>query len=115
MADLSRDDSSGGQNCTNANLSAATDLLIYAGGGRLTKVQVTTGGWGTGLCRIYDSATTSGAVGAQLIYAMAQTTTGSVGMVLDLQIPFANGIVCARTTNGPGVTINWNTANVLGR
>lgn len=112
MSDLIRNVSSGGQICTAVTANAG-DQALYVGPGRLCSVIITTGG--TTFTRFYDSATTSGAVGAVQIFATAQTTTSSTGARTDVQMPFTNGLVIANLAAGAGVTVTFNKATAYGR
>ena len=114
MADKSLQYAFGGQICTTVGTTGNADLVLTTGAGRLCRVIVTTGG--TALLRFWDSSTTSGAAGASAVYTVAQTTTGSApGLLLDVQVPFTNGLVVTQVANQPACVITMNKDTVNGR
>lgn len=114
MADKSLQFSSGGQITTTVGSTGNADLVIFTGPGRLNKMTITTGST-TGV-KFWDSATTSGAAGAQAVYTVATTTTAvGPGIIYDLQIPITNGLVVTQVATGPSITLTYSKDTAYGR
>jgi hypothetical protein len=102
MADKSGMVSTGGQTVVTVASSGTTNAQAYVGAGRLCKAQVLTAG--VTLFRVYDAATTTAATTSNHVYTFAQTTVA--GQLVDLQIPFASGLVLDRQADSPGVRLS---------
>lgn len=113
MADLVKQHSEGGQFAVAIAAGTAADAVVSGStaGGRLCRVHCTTAG--TVALQIFDSATTSGAAGAILLY---QTTAAlNPGDSVNVQMPFASGLVPVCITNTPGVVLTFNKDTAYGR
>lgn len=108
MADLAFQYSSGGQ--YNAAVAAAAASAVLTGAGRLCKIVIMA--QGSAVTDIYDNTAGSGTK----IYTIpaSGTTALPIGTVVDIQIPVANGIYVAGTTNTSGITVTYNKAGPNG-
>ena len=111
MADRSGMTSTGGQTVAVVAVSGVTNAQVYTGAGRLCTAQVLTAGITNS--RVWDAAATTGIATSNLVYTFAQTTV--VGTLIDLQIPFSNGLVFERQAGGPGVRLSITADTVYGR
>ncbi len=89
-----------GTNTTAIAAAVATDTVIKNSAGRLAKILVTATGAGNTL--IYDNA--SGHTGTVIGVIKS---TASVGDVIDLKMPAANGITVAGNAANGGFTVSW--------
>jgi len=113
MADKSLIETDGGQAAVAVAAGTAADAVLTGstGGGRLCRVHCTTAG--TVALQIFDSITTSGDAAAVLLY---QTTAAlNPGDTVNVQVPFANGLMPKCITNTPGVVVTFAKDTALGR
>ncbi len=95
--------SPGGASTTAIAASTASNTVVKAAAGRLCRISVTAAaGTTSGNTPIYDNA--SGASGTILVVVPNSTT---VGTVLDVQLPAANGITVNGGANSPAMTISY--------
>jgi len=111
MADKAQQNSNGGQSYYAAAAGTGGAGIALTGGGRLCKVVVMS--QGSAATDIYDNTAASGtkifslpASGTQTVYA---------GTIYDLQVPVANGLYVAGTTNTSALTVTYSSDTVYGR
>lgn len=108
MADLSQPTTIGGQYGSAVTNAVTTDIAVYTtGGGRLCKITIITAG--TASLSIYDGTQSTG--GALMFTSL---TNDALGVVKDLGLPFASGIVVKGTTGSPGVFLTYNKTSAYG-
>lgn len=89
-----------GGSATSTIATGAGNTVIKASAGRLVQLLVTTAGTASLTC--YDNATTN----AGTVIGITPATT-TVGQVIKLDTPAANGITCAGATGSPVVTASY--------
>ena len=87
--------------------NGSSETLVYTGAGRLCRFSILTAG--TASASVYDGTqSTSG------VLVFTTLTNDALGVIKDVQIPIATGIVVKGTTGSPGLCVQYNKNNVNG-